>query len=106
MNKNIFIEYRFLNLSIDNVRPIKDINESKILIDIEKIRFVINLRGRKKKIIFNDVFYISRLLINFISQKLFIRIDVLIKLIFFNIEIDIRDIIAYLKNNNFFYFHI
>ena len=34
------------------------------------------------------------------------RVDVLIKLIFFNIEIDIRNIIVYLKNNNFFYFRI
>ena len=34
------------------------------------------------------------------------RVDVSIKLVFFNIKIDIRDIIAYLKNNNFFYFRI
>ena len=46
------------------------------------------------------------MLINLISQKEFIRVDVSIKLIFFNIEIDIRDIIACLKNNNFFYFRI
>ena len=34
------------------------------------------------------------------------RVDVLIKLVFFNIEINTRDIIAYLKNNNFFFFRI
>ena len=68
-NKNTFIEYRFLNSLIDNVRSIKNINESKIFIDIEKIRLVINLKRRKKKIIFNDVFYILELFINLISQE-------------------------------------
>ena len=34
------------------------------------------------------------------------RVDVLIKLVFFDIEIDTRAIIAYLKNNNLFCFHI
>ena len=34
------------------------------------------------------------------------RVDVLIKLIFFNIKINIRDITARLKDNNFFYFRI
>ena len=68
-NKDAFIEYRFLNLSINNVYSIKDINKSKILIDIKKMHFVTNLKGRKKKIIFNIVFYILRLLINLISQK-------------------------------------
>ena len=34
------------------------------------------------------------------------RVDVSMKLVFFNIEIDIRDIIARLKDNNFLYFHI
>ena len=34
------------------------------------------------------------------------RVDVSMKLVFFNIKIDIRDIIAYLKNNNLFYFRI
>ena len=95
-----------MNLLIDDVRSIKSIDKSKILIDIKKIRLIINLRDRKKKIIFNNVFYILRLFINLISQKQLMRVDVLIKLISFNIEIDIRDIIAYLKNNNFFYFHI
>ena len=42
-NKNAFIEYRFLNFSIDNIRSIKNINESKIFIDIKKIRLVTNL---------------------------------------------------------------
>ena len=37
-----------LNPLIDNVRSIKDINKLKILIDIEKIRLVTNLKGRKK----------------------------------------------------------
>ena len=106
MNKDVFIKYRFLNLSIDDVRSIKDIDESKILIDIEKIRLIINLRGRKKKIIFNDALYISKLFINFISQRQLMRVDVFIKLIFFNIKIDIRDITARLKNNNLFYFRI
>ena len=68
-NKDAFIEYRLLNLSNNNVRSIKNINESKILINIKKIRLITNLKDRKKKIIFNDVFYISELLINFISQK-------------------------------------
>ena len=64
------------------------------------------MKGRKKKIIFNDVFYILKLLINFISQKQFMRVDVSIKLILFDIEIDIRDIIARLKDNFYFYFRI
>ena len=34
------------------------------------------------------------------------RVDVLMKLVFFDIEIDIRDIIAYLKDNNLFYFRM
>ena len=85
---------------------IKSINESKIFIDIEKIRLVINLRDRKKKIIFNNALYISKLFINLISQKQFMRVDVSMKLISFNIEIDIRVITAYLKNNNLFYFRI
>ena len=34
------------------------------------------------------------------------RVDVFIKLVLSEIEIDIRDIIVYLKNNNFFYFRI
>ena len=34
------------------------------------------------------------------------RVDVLIKLISFNIEIDTRDITVYLKNNYLFYFRI
>ena len=105
-NKDAFIEYRFLSFSIDDVRSIKGIDESKIFIDIEKIRLVTNLRGRKKKIIFNDVFYISELFINFIFQKQLMRVNVSIKLIFFNIEINIRVIIACLKDNNLFYFHI
>ena len=74
--------------------------------NIEKIRLVTNLRGRKKKIIFNDALYISKLFINFISQEQFMRVEVLIKLILFDIKINIRDIIARLKDNNFFYFHI
>ena len=106
VNKNVFIKYRFLNLLIDNVRSIKNIDKSKIFINIKKIRLVTNLRGRKKEIIFNNVFYILKLFINFISQKQFMRVDVLMKLIFFNIEINTHVIIAYLKNNNFFYFHI
>ena len=69
MNKDAFIEYRFLNFLINNVYSIKSIDESKIFIDIKKIRLVINLRDRKKKIIFNEVFYISELFINFISQR-------------------------------------
>ena len=32
------------------------------------------------------------------------RVDVFMKLVFFDIEIDTRDIIDYLKNNNFFLF--
>ena len=32
------------------------------------------------------------------------RVDVSMKLIFFDIEIDIRNIIVYLKDNNFFIF--
>ena len=65
-----------------------------------------NLRGRKKKIIFNNALYISKLFINLISQKQLMRADVSIKLIFFNIKIDTRGIIIYLKNNNFFYFRM
>ena len=95
-----------MNSLINNVRSIKSINKLKILIDIEKIHFVINLRDRKKNIIFNNVFYISRLLINFISQKQFIRVNISMKLISFDIEIDIRVIIVCLKNNNLFYFRI
>ena len=91
-NKNVFIEYRFLNFSINDVRSIKDINKSKIFIDIEKIRLITNLRDRKKDIIFNDVLYIPKLFINFISQKQFIPADVSMKLMSFNIKIDIRDI--------------
>ena len=106
INKNVFIKYRFLNFSINNVYLIKNINKSKILIDIKKIRFITNLKGRKKKIIFNNVFYISKLFINLISQKQFIRVDVFIKFIFFDIEINTRDIIVCLKNNNLFYFRI
>ena len=68
-NKDAFIEYYSLNSSIDDVYSIKNINKSKIFIDIEKIRFIINLRGRKKEIIFNDVLYISELFINFIFQE-------------------------------------
>ena len=34
------------------------------------------------------------------------RVDVFIKLVFFNIEIDIYDITARLKDNNLFYFYI
>ena len=68
-NKNAIIEYRLLNLLINDVYSIKSIDKSKVFIDIEKIRLVTNLKGRKKKIIFNDVFYISRLFINLISQK-------------------------------------
>ena len=34
------------------------------------------------------------------------RVDVLIKLVSFDIKIDIRDIIVRLKNNNFFYFRM
>ena len=34
------------------------------------------------------------------------RVDVLMKLVFFDIEMNIRDIIIDLKNNNFFYFRI
>ena len=34
------------------------------------------------------------------------RVDVSMKLIFFNIKIDTRVIIIYLKNNNFFYFRM
>ena len=34
------------------------------------------------------------------------RVDVFIKLIFFDIEINTRDIIVYLKDNNLFYFRI
>ena len=103
-NKNVFIKYRSLNPSINNVHSIKNINKSKIFINIEKIRLITNLKGRKKKIIFNNVFYIFKLFINLISQKKLIRVDVFMKLIFFNIEIDTRDITAYLKNNNFFIF--
>ena len=105
-NKNAFIEYRFLNPLINNVHSIKNINESKIFIDIEKIRLITNLRGRKKKIIFNGVLYISKLFINLIFQKQFMRADVLMKLILFNIEINTRVITVYLKNNNLFYFRI
>ena len=43
-NKDAFIKYRFLNSLINNVRSIKDINESKFFINIEKIRLVTNLR--------------------------------------------------------------
>ena len=95
-----------MNFSINDVRSTKNIDESKIFIDIKKIRLVTNLRDRKKEIIFNNVFYILELFINLISQGQFIRVDVSIKLVFFDIEIDTRDIIACLKNNNFFYFHI
>ena len=34
------------------------------------------------------------------------RVDVLIKLVFFNIKINIYNIIARLKDNNFFFSHI
>ena len=34
------------------------------------------------------------------------RVDVLMKLVSFDIEIDIRVIIVYLKDNNFFYFRM
>ena len=34
------------------------------------------------------------------------RVDVFIKLVLFDIEIDTRNIIARFRNNNFFYFHI
>ena len=95
-----------MNFSIDNVRSIKDINKSKIFIDIKKIRFIINLRGRKKKIIFNDVLYILKLFINFISQGQLMRVDVFIKLVSFDIKINTHNIIARLKNNNLSYFHI
>ena len=105
-NKDAFIEYRFLNPLINDVYSIKSIDESKISIDIEKIRFIINLRGRKKEIIFNNALYISRLFINLISQGQFMRVDVSMKLVFFDIEINIRDIIVYLKNNNLFYFRM
>ena len=44
-NKNTFIKYRFFDFSINDVRSIKDINESKFFIDIEKIHLVTNLRG-------------------------------------------------------------
>ena len=67
VNKDAFIKYRFLNFSINNVRSIKSINKSKIFINIKKIRLVTNLKGRKKKIIFNDALYISKLFINLIS---------------------------------------
>ena len=66
-NKNVFIKYYFLNFSINNVCSIKDINKSKIVINIKKIHFITNLKDRKKKIIFNDIFNISKLLIDFIS---------------------------------------
>ena len=68
-NKNTFIKYCSLNSLIDDVRSIKDINKSKIFINIKKIRLIINMKDRKKEIIFNDVFYILKLLINLISQK-------------------------------------
>ena len=69
MNKDAFIKYRFLNFLINNVHSIKNINKSKIFINIKKIRLVTNLKNRKKKIIFNNVFYILKLFINFISQR-------------------------------------
>ena len=106
MNKNAFIEYRPLNFLIDDVHSIKSINKSKILIDIEKIHFIINLKNRKKEIIFNDALYISELFINLISQEQFMRADVSMKLVFFDIEINTRNIIINLKNNNLFYFRI
>ena len=66
INKNLFIEYRFLNLLINNVYSIKEINNSKIFINIKKIRIIMNVKNRKKKLIFNNVLYILKLFINFI----------------------------------------
>ena len=66
----------------------------RVFININKVYIFIIMKNKKKNIIFNDIFHIFKIPINFLFQDQLMRIGVSIKLILNKIKINIRDIIA------------
>ena len=106
LSRNVFIEYRSLNLNKNNIRFIKRIMSTLTPIDINKIYINIYINGRKRILILSNVLYILDLLLNLISQNQLIRNTTLIRLIQNDIKIRNRSITAQLQDNNLYYLRL
>ena len=62
--------------------------------------------NKYKDVFFINVLYLFNFSLNLILLDQLIRIDIFIKFIFNDIEIDNYDFITSLQNNNLYYFHI
>ena len=88
------MQYRALDLKLNDIRFIKNIENAHILININKIRINIVIDNQKKEIIFTNIFFISNLPLNLIFQKQLMRNNILMKFVQNDIEFDNRDIIT------------
>ena len=66
-NREIFIEYRHLDLKVDDIRPIKGINGSRTPLEIGKVRLSIVTDRRKKDLILTNVLHVLGIPLNLIS---------------------------------------
>ena len=61
------MEYRYLDLKVDDIRPIKGINRSRTPLEIGKVRLSIVTNGRKKDLILTNVLHVLGIPLNLIS---------------------------------------
>ena len=60
------MQYRAFDLKLNDIYFIKNIENARIFINIDKIRINIIIDNQKKKFIFTNVFYILNLFLNLI----------------------------------------
>lgn len=105
-NRDAFMEYRLLDPSVDDIRPIKGIAGSIRPADIGKVRISTCTDGKRKDLILTDVLHLPDLPLNLISQRQLMRNAVPMKLIPNDIEIGTRGITAWLQDNNLYCFRL
>ena len=101
-NRDAFVEYRHLNSSHDDIRPIKGIEGSLTPVGIGMVRISTLTDGEKKDMFLTDVLHVPGLPLNLISQGQLMRNNVPFKLVPNGIELGTRGITAWLQDNNLY----
>ena len=104
-DRSIFKTYRLLTAA-DDRRSIDNVRGSLAPIKKSKIELKIDVNGKPRLLILDDILHIPGLPINLISQGKLMRSGCPIKIVSSGIKIGVRGITAWLIDNDIFRFNI